>query len=90
MELCQGEHGSKLVIKRIEEGSDMERDLVWSELKLPGSLSSFLILGNKFFMEVLVSLAKKDQELKSQLLDQLSKVKDKLLVIQCSELLANI
>ena len=90
MELCQGEHGSKLVIKRIEEGSNLERGLVWSELKLPGSLSSFLILDNKFLMGVLVNLAKKDPELKSQLLDQANKVKDKLLIVQFSEFLANL
>jgi len=36
--LCEGEHGSKLVIGRLRQGTDEERSLLWRELGLPYSL----------------------------------------------------
>ena len=66
-EFSQGEFGSQLIIKRISEGSDMERDLVWSELRLPGSLVSILLQGNKFSREVILALSRNSLALRMEL-----------------------
>ena len=66
-EFSQGEFGSQLITKRVSEGSDMERDLVWSELRLPGSLVSILVTGNQFSREVVLALASNSIALKREL-----------------------
>ena len=45
----------------------MERDLVWSELRLPGSLVSILLQGNKFSREVILALARNSLALRMEL-----------------------
>ena len=41
-ELCQGEHGARLVVERLRVGSVGERRQVWRELGLPATLARHL------------------------------------------------
>ena len=81
-ELSQGEHGSALLIRRISEGSDSERDLVWSELKLPASLLSFIINKNKFVLEVILALANNKDEFKTKLCEFVKKHLEDILAVE--------
>jgi len=72
-EFSQGEFGSQLITKRISEGSDMERDLVWTELRLPGSLVSILVTGNQFTREVVLALASNSLALRKELVTTVEK-----------------
>ena len=72
-EFSQGEFGSQLITKRIAEGSEMERDLVWAELRLPGSLVSILIGGNQFSREVVLALASNSLALRKELVTTIGK-----------------
>jgi len=72
-EFSQGEFGSQLITKRISEGSDMERDLVWTELRLPGSLVSILASGNQFTREVILALASNSLALRKELVTTIEK-----------------
>ena len=72
-EFSQGEFGSQLITKRISEGSDMERDLVWTELRLPGSLVSILVSGNQFTREVVLTLASNSLALRKELVSTIEK-----------------
>jgi len=40
--LSEGEHGSKLIIRRLREGTEEERSLLWRELGLPYSLPRYV------------------------------------------------
>ena len=81
-ELSQGEHGSALIIRRISGGSDSERDLVWSELKLPASLLSFIINKNKFVLEVILALANNKDEFKTKLGEFVKKHLEDILAVE--------
>ena len=72
-EFSQGEFGSQLITKRISEGSDMERDLVWTELRLPGSLVSILVSGNQFTREVVLALASNSLALRKEIVTTIEK-----------------
>ena len=72
-EFSQGRHGSNHIIKRINVGSKMERDLVWSELKLPGSLLSIVISENSNYTAVVLALAKASDDWCTMLKDQVQK-----------------
>ena len=72
-EFSQGRHGSNHIIKRINVGSEMERDLVWSELKLPSSLLSIIISENPNSLAVVLALSKASDDLCTMLLDHAHK-----------------
>merc|ERR1719480_677745 len=72
-EFSKGEFGSQLITKKISEGSDMERDLVWTELGLPGSLVSILVSGNQFTREVVLALASNSLALRKELITTIEK-----------------
>jgi len=80
-EFSQGEFGSQLITKRVSEGSDMERDLVWSELRLPGSLVSILVTGNQFSREVVLALASNSIALKRELVTIIGKEENNIRMI---------
>ena len=61
-EYCSGGQGSRLVEERIRHGSSQERDLLWSELGLPGSLISILLTGNNNLIKVVLVLAQFDRK----------------------------
>ena len=61
-EYCSGGQGSRLVEDRIRHGSSQERDLLWSELGLPGSLISILLTGNNNLIKVVLVLAQFDRK----------------------------
>jgi len=81
-EFSQGEFGSQLITKRVSEGSDMERDLVWSELRLPGSLVSILVSGNQFSREVVLALASSSIALKRELVTTIGKEEKNIRMIE--------
>ena len=81
-EFSQGEFGSQLITKRISEGSDMERDLVWSELRLPGSLVSILVSGNQFSKEVVLALANNSLALRKELVTTIGKEEKTIRMIE--------
>ena len=72
-EFSQGRHGSNHIIKRINVGSKMERDLVWSELKLPSSLLSIVISENPNYIAVVLALAKASEDWCTMLKDHAQK-----------------
>ena len=81
-EFSQGEFGSQLITKRISEGSDMERDLVWSELRLPGSLVSILVSGNQFSKEVVLALANNSLALRKELVTTIGREEKTIRMIE--------
>ena len=74
-EYCSGAQGSRLVIQRISRGSSQERNLLWAELGLPGSLLSILLTGNNNFIKVVLALAQVDQQKREAVKREVSKSK---------------
>ena len=60
----------------------MERDLVWSELRLPGSLVSILVSGNQFSREVVIALASNSVALKRELVTTIEKEEKNIRMIE--------
>ena len=72
-EYCSGAQGSRLVIQRISRGSSQERNLLWAELGLPGSLLSILLTGNTNFSKVVLVLAQVDLGKREAIMREVSK-----------------
>ena len=72
-EYCSGAQGSQLVIQRISRGSSQERNLLWAELGLPGSLLSILLTGNTNFSKVVLVLAQVDLGKREAIMREVSK-----------------
>ena len=72
-EYCSGAQGSRLVIQRISRGSSQERNLLWAELGLPGSLLSILLTGNSNFSKVVLVLAQVDLGKREAIMREVSK-----------------
>ena len=70
---CSGAQGSRLVIQRISRGSSQERNLLWAELGLPGSLLSILLTGNTNFSKVVLVLAQVDLGKREAIMREVSK-----------------
>ena len=70
-QFCQGQHGSKLVMDRLREGTDPERDLVRKELGLPMSLGSILETGNRHCLQVVLTLVETDMRTRVEVVGQL-------------------
>ena len=83
-EYCSGGQGSRLVEERIRHGSSQERDLLWSELGLPGSLISILLTGNNNLIKVVLVLAQVDQEKGEAIKREVSKSKKNVEKINAS------
>ena len=83
-EYCSGGQGSRLVEERIRYGSSQERDLLWSELGLPGSLISILLTGNNNLIKVVLVLAQVDQEKGEAIKREVSKSKKNVEKINAS------
>ena len=83
-EYCSGGQGSRLVEDRIRHGSSQERDLLWSELGLPGSLISILLTGNNNLIKVVLVLAQVDQEKGEAIKREVSKSKKNVEKINAS------
>lgn len=71
VQFCQGQHGSKLVLDRLREGTEPERNLVREELGLPGSLGLILETGNMFFRQVILALVETDRRTRVEVVEQL-------------------
>ena len=82
-EFCHGEHGSKLVVERLENGAQPERGLVREELGLPGSLTWHL--ASPHCREVIRTLMQVDSTARQQLLRQVKEDISTILAIDGGE-----
>ena len=73
MQFCQGQHGSKLVLDRLREGTEPERNLVREELGLPGSLGLILETRNMFFRKIILALGETDRRTRVEVVEQVKK-----------------
>jgi len=73
LQFCQGKYGSRLVLDRIRDGTDPERDLVREELDLPRSLGLLLEVGNKYTTEVVLALAKRDMKTRVEVMERVKR-----------------
>ena len=69
MQFCQGQqHGSKLVLDRLRESTEPERNIVMEDLGLPGSLGLILETGNMFCRQVVLTLVETDRRTRLEVL----------------------
>ena len=73
LQFCQGQHGSKLVLNRLREGTDPERDLVREELGLPTSLGLILEVSNVHCMPVVLALVETDRRTRVEVVEQVKR-----------------
>ena len=73
MQFCQGQHGSKLVLDRLREDTEPERNLVREELGLPGSLGLILETRNMFFRKITLALGDTDSRTRVEVVEQVKK-----------------
>ena len=73
MQFCQGQHGSKLVLDRLREGTEPERNLVREELGLPGSLGLILETRNMFFRKIILALVETDRRTRVEVVEQVKR-----------------
>ena len=85
MQFCQGQHGSKLVLDRLREGTEPERNLVREELGLPGSLGLILETGNMFFRQVILALVETDRRTRVEVVEQVKRNMGEFLRIENGE-----
>ena len=63
------------MIKRIREGSCAERDLVWTELRLPASIVSILLQNSDRTLAVVQALTQSSLVMRKELAEQVDKVR---------------
>ena len=85
MQFGQGQHGSKLVLDRIREGTEPERNLVREELGLPGSLGLVLETGNIFFRQVILTLVETDRRTRVEVVEEVKRSRGEFLRIENGE-----
>jgi len=73
VQFCQGKYGSKLVLDRIRDGTDPERNLVREELDLPRSLGILLESGNKYSKEIVLALVKRDMKTRVEVMERVKR-----------------
>ena len=73
VQFCQGQYGSKLVLDRIRDGTDPERNLVREELDLPRSLGFLLEAGNNYCKEVVLALVERDMKTRMEVMGRVKR-----------------
>ena len=73
LQFCQGQHGSELVLDRLREVTEPERNLVRDKLGLPGSLGLILETGNVFCRQVILALVKTDRRTRVEVVEQVKR-----------------
>ena len=73
LQFCQGQNGSKLVLDRLREGTEPERDLVREELGLPNSLGLILEAGNVHCIQVVLVLVETDLRTRMEVVEQVKR-----------------
>ena len=69
VQFCQGQqHGSKLVLDRLRESTEPERNIVMEELGLPWSWGIILETGNIFCRQVVLTLVETDRRTRLEVL----------------------
>ena len=82
VQFCQGQHGSKLVLDRLREGTEPERNLVREELGLPGSLGLILETRNMFFRKIILALGETDRRTRVEVVEQVKRNMEEFLRIE--------